>query len=531
MLGAARFLPALIILCPLIVFGLYYRVYPDESTFKLLQGRYFLDGFQSISLYPQCVGTWRSTPPLTWLPALLWDSVFFRIIGADEDIRLLGLVFFFILLFVLYKLFSRHFQSTACVVWTITLGALSLGTLPVLLIMNRPEQVILIGVLLVTFISIRPPRKDSVLVDLLRVILIYCIACELVVSHPKALFYSPVMLLGAFWASNRWSLKILGSLSILLLIGTTVKFSNERFRCPESAFHQQILLDQSLPLGLLKTDPVLFRKAGTYNLKHSHKYVSAVQYAAEYQSDWLPPRSTPLSPVLTSANRVIFGFYVGALGLLLVLALVHFVRGALQLCYTRTEMIAFAMMGALLGQGFFQATKNFYESAIVLPIVLFAIALLFPRRLIERHRRVATLVAGILLVLGAVNMKFIFSEFWSYFTAGRIQIVTPAERAKRNAEIEDSLQLCKLDQGGPIQHLMIDDYSYPYLATRAFQPIHLDYVSRWWGQGITDLPAFLERSGSVGGVIQCEHVPPQLRSCARGTGTWCCFALPCVSNG
>src|SRR5713101_4476624 len=67
-------------------------IYPDETQWRLINSRYFLDGGRAIYLFPVCSNGFLNTAPLTSYPYWLLNSLIYADMSDTHYLRLYGLV-------------------------------------------------------------------------------------------------------------------------------------------------------------------------------------------------------------------------------------------------------------------------------------------------------------------------------------------------------------------------------------------------------------------------------------------------------
>jgi hypothetical protein len=141
-------------------------VYTDEIVWKMIQGRLGYDGFEvrSGTMVPTCGPDAFPSPPLM-LPFRLLDTMMYQWIPDPLVIRLVGIGFFIVWLAGTWLLLQRLVPPLADR-WTIagaSIAFVTLGVMPFLMVISRPEQPLLIGitVLLMICMGERSPTRRS----------------------------------------------------------------------------------------------------------------------------------------------------------------------------------------------------------------------------------------------------------------------------------------------------------------------------------------------------------------------------------
>lgn len=362
-------------------------IYTDEITVKIARAHVILNGFQLISLFPQCGDAPFALPiPWTWIPSLLIDGLIYGNATGPISLRIVGMLMFVVWLGMV-EWFMRRNLKAAINFQTIMVGLISLislGVLPFLLVLNRPEQVLLVGI---TFISLLPltiakvqPQSDW---GWALLAVIFCLVVSYIFSnHPKAFFFIPLLIVSALYlwvASKRvWvGTILLGGLGVICY--ESLSFWNQRMYCPEAPLLDVILKSHSLSIGLLFTSPLDFFHAGLDNVIHSLNYIKNIVFQSRYQSDWLPfSVNQQLDKFTLLINLCVKLIYVMCFGYFFVIFVKRLPAAWRERKLEAQTIIPIALLFGIFSTSFFMFSKNFYESSLILPLILLFFALLLP---------------------------------------------------------------------------------------------------------------------------------------------------------
>jgi hypothetical protein len=522
--------------------ALFVPVYTDEITIKIARVQVLSDGFRLASLFPQCGADFALPVPPSWRVSALLDRGIYGGAASPGYLRIIGIA----TLVAWLGLLAWHMRAnTRAQVRTLHLLAglaavASLGITPYLLALNRSEQVLVVGLSLVCLLPFLAARHrfQSSLGWLLLTALFLVMVSYMFWSHPKAVFFVPLMLTSAIIlaiTSRRgwvWFV-LLGGVGWVSVEST--RFWIKRMYCPDAPFLDEILKSHSLSLGSLFTSPMEFMGAGLHNLIGFKEYVRNILFQVRYQSDWLPQYPGNKLDIQTAMiNMGVKVAYVVFIGYTFVL-LVRQIR-----CDWRERKLSartFVPATLFFGIGvtsFLMVSKNFYESSLILPLMFLLFVLLFQTAPVqsEGKRPYGYVFAGLLAIsiLSQLNLLRTFAGHIprSWMEGGQVKeqalSISSYGYAQEAEKIIAAADKCGIKREHSKEHLVIDDSTY-FVFKEAHQPFHAAYLGGFFGRDIGDknLLLFLNRNGSAGVITRCEKLSPEIRRYATGFGNYCCI--------
>lgn len=523
--SAALLLPLLgwVGLIPLL---LVYPIYGDELQWKLINSRLLLDSGKLLYLFPGCAKGVSLDPPISWYPLQLIGATIYSDMTNPQVLRYWAIATFIAI--ILYCAWFVRFKLRPVIGYAATIGAvlapLSLGVLPFLLVLNRPEQgLVLVLVCACTIPSVFGDRKLTIL-QAWMVAVLFILLCWIAVStHVKGVFLLPALLLAAFLAIRRW----LPSLAVLAAAGfgamETLRLWSIRTDCPESPFLMQVFRDQSLSPKDLSSGLVHFLRLALRNAVNMDAYWRNAGFQEEYQSLWLPPADAPQTMIATILNSAIpVSIAIGA-----VFIIAAFVFSTARAIKSRTlpdngPLIGITLLACLVGISAFQSGKNFYESALILPV--FAMAVMFA--LTTTALPTAALFGGrktmaLLAVLALANQLTIAFRFYPNFSAWQ---QTLNERQPKQDTVRRLLGRCGIEANATSKHLLVDEFTYTLL-WRTQEPYFLALVDGWWATGL-DQTHIIQDRNITGVVGACRLVSTKIWTSIISEGGFCCAKRP-----
>src|SRR5579872_1805415 len=160
---------------------LVFPIYSDELLWKLLDSRLLLDSGKLLYLFPECTKGISLDPPISWYPLQLIDAALYSDMTNPQMLRYWAIGIFFALVF--YCAWFVRFSLRPAIGYAATVGAvlapLSLGVLPFLLVMNRPEQGLLVVLVLGCSIPVLLERRKMAALQIWAIAAVFTLLCWL----------------------------------------------------------------------------------------------------------------------------------------------------------------------------------------------------------------------------------------------------------------------------------------------------------------------------------------------------------------
>lgn len=508
-------------------------IYTDEVNWLLLRSRYFLDGGNTILFnLVSCTDTFAAPPPWfmvpfraanAWLYDGLEDPLRIRLTSVATMVAVFG-----ILLYLLRHAFPPRFGTLRL---TAVMAAFAtLGVMPFLLVLDRPEQHLLAGCGLLMFLPLARDEQRSGCSA--AAVTGFVVSLAMFSIHPKALFFLPLMVISI------WYLVPAGTLAVaaigLLSAAAWVSFLDweGRLACPNDGYIRALQEQTNLSPALLAHPGeflarLIRNETGMY---HPLSYFSSILFRDHYMSDWLPPGLSGGSwPGLL--NLLLLALF-GLLGVTFLAALLALVSEAWRRRRMPAELaLVLALLASLASLAIFQAVKNVYEATLVVPLFGLAVMLVVHDRRGRNWRRIRTIGGSVLLVISLVSQVTLWSLFapsaiaeWTKggYLPNQRYSYSPFHYDRARSEILDTSRRCGIERDGRMSHLVVDEFTYPMFANTR-EPFLIGYISGGYGHGISNLERLLIERRSAGVIVGCLHLPPELRSAAVQNGDFCCL--------
>lgn len=513
-------------------------IYNDEVGWKIITTRFLLDGGTMISLFPRCDATFLTDPPWFMVPVRIAEAWTYADLSLFQ-IRAMGVLSLGLWVAVTLALLARIARPVLPGVRlpAVILGVLGFGALPFLLVINRPEQPLLIGLTLLLLVPLVLPGTRGRWTDAAAMLGVLLVSAVLFASHPKSLVFMPLILVALFLTARAWWSRAAGTAGLTLLAAQTYAFWTHFNACPgDPAFHR-FLAEQMVTLGELASDPLGTGREIVKNLINIPYYGHALKVPVGLPMPWLPPfPDIPrwLADAVTLAIRIILA---GGVAIAAWAVLTRLRRSWRERRPDPRLLLSLACFLSLIALSGLQTVKHFYEIGLVGPLAVVAtlVALPPPRRPFAARAGRAYAVA--LMVVSLVSQLVLWTAMLSrpldYYVAGgylpeqeRIS-VSPYRYGAQAAKIRATARACQIDLDRRPRHLVTDDLTYPALVD-SYLPFNIFYIergSRWPEARLSgaELLEFLRAWRSEGLVVGCHMLPAELRGAAVRVGDFCCM--------
>jgi hypothetical protein len=550
---SARLAPALSLLriaviagffCALLL-GVFLPIYTDEIGWRF-QERAGLDGVDKM-FSDLCGPNSLARPPWFMWPVRMLSAAVNPVFAAPYWLRVSGVLYALawgVMLFALIDRLTADRRERATLA-IIGFGLMCLANTPLLLVMSRPEQPLLLVTTAALILAIPrhgapPERATPPVTAWLRSLWLLVIAVIALSYHLKALFLAPVFLGVLVLVSRGRAAVPARAVAGLLLVAAILvgaRYWADRLACPGDAvlraeYARNSAAAMFVTVHRLSDLPPLLRSLGA-NL-NLLDYVSLARPEPEPLSDWLPHGqvSHAVSSLWDAALRLL---WLLALGLGLFALPVATLRATRERRLDPRLILAGGLMVSLFGWGATRLVRNFYEASFMLPLMMIAVLLVVSAATGNRPlRKAGTAIALVIGIAGLLSIPLTIaiwkdSLIQSWLQEGYIRdqghSVAFRHFNHTRREIRATAQLCHIPPPDRARGLMLDDLSYfPYMISRL--PQHQLGVVGIWKGTITDPVAYLRSRGSDGMLVSCVLLSPELLQRAHRHGDFCCLGPP-----
>lgn len=461
----------------------YYPIYPDEIAVRLWLSRAGYDFPWHTNIFP---GGRDLLIPLSifwYVPG--WIEWFLHgFINSLFTLRQIGVASYLCMIFLLangliggvkkgginYSIMSVAFVTSL----------LAFGIQPVCLVINRPEQIILLGLLILLFMDRRLQqeiRKPS----LLLLTLLYFLTISLMMYvHPKVFYFTPAFLLLAYrfflkFPDKKFAALIFAFL-FLLIVGNLQAWHNE-LQYPDNPSLQAAVDHFNINLADWVNDPPRFYQELKTSMTDEIALLTKIGFQIVTEVRFLPE---PLHfPYLDLINDIIA---INCLILLVVLSLTlawGYYQDIRQKNYFSSRLFFWCILLAVVGGSILNLTKTWYDVGYFWAVVaILLIACFFGH--FQRCTKNLFFASFVLYFMLSAVMSLLFFNF--FYEAGILSgfrgvntTLIDFSYQDYATKIEKMSKRCHIDPVSE-QGLVLDDYTYLYFKQSKY-PILITYIN------------------------------------------------------
>lgn len=534
----------LVILCV----SVFVPVYGDEVATRIMRGMFFVNGWQFNSMLPQCSPDYLRPVPVSLLPAaMLYNFIYAA--STPLGLRLTGLAielgWLSATLLTIRSVFHTSQRWRTAVIWLACI--VGLGVLPLTLSMARGEQMLLlILTVVIGFPSLLASRtelqRDGALI---ACAIVFCIVTSLFFyTHPKALFFFPVLLVSAwqcFWARRKLLCAVVCVL-VLVCVWQSLQFILALTTCPNAPEYRAIMSSIMMPMDLLFKSPGLFVDTAMANIQVAPVAIAnQAIFAAKYEAAWIAPSPNVMTLRWTAwVNQAIAYTIAFAYWSAVMLPPILFLLRMGQRRIRADAWWAITLWVGLLGHVVIYKAWSFYAGGFVMPLVAWLVVLCIIALLQLLPGWIRALMASAvtlsLSVIFLASASLLVTELLPTLSRaaypsgigmpGQMTSIPTLDYAPHRSRIREFAQQCHL-RGDQARRLVVDNLTY-FAFDGLRQPLHSDYLS---DQGFgTDLKGDAElklfkQIGVKGLIAQCRLLSAPLLPLVKRDGDLCCLVL------
>ena len=525
-----------------VVLGIFLPVYTDEVGWRF-QERAGLDGVDKM-FSDTCGLNSLARPPLFMWPLRLLSAALNTTFAAPVWIRLSGILYALLwsalMLMIVRRISTDRAERTALGI--IGLALISFANTPLLMVMSRPEQPIILAAAAALLIALPPSRQsrpDEAGAAWLRSLALLALAAIALSYHAKALMLVPLFLAAIALASRgRATLpaRIACGLALALMTASAAHYWGARLSCPGDPVLRAEYARNSSAMGLADLrswhdlTPIISQL--WHNLD-PRDYVSLAAPQRFPLSEWLPAGQVSWAAAAQWTRALTWLWLVA-----LVLGAAGLIIGVIGIVRRRElpahVVLATSLLAAVFGWGATRLVRNFYEASFLLPLLALAIVLALAHWRARPLLMLRDAGAGLLGIAALVSVVLTIGiwrpSLWAAWQEGGYLDAQGHSIAIRGfsaieADVSAAARLCHIPSPERARAMMLDDVTYfPYM--RSYRPQHQLGVVGLWQGSIRNPVAYLKSKGSSGALVTCKLLPPALRARAKQAGEICCLAPP-----
>lgn len=529
----------------ILLLSLFFPVYIDEIFMPVFNSRAGFDGWKTIHPCPQCGASFITDIPfalmpgrtLSWLVEAMTDGFYaMRLTCIGVMVTWIAYTTWFV---------KRCIVPEAPVLYIIAgiISFAALGTLPYPLLLDRPEPRILLAAIIFASLPTLVVRYPSLLRwQMVALGVIFALLTSwLISSHPKALFYSPLVFVSAF-STRKWN-KTLSTVlicSALLVCFQSLHYWGWKYACPGSPQQQRQWDGAALNPSLFFTSPALFWWSAINDFISSLIYIARIIF---HNNDyWLPPTPDGITGEVPCNLAIIA--VIAATVQYVYRGLKTALRNARALRIFHPELAAtLCLFIAFVGQCAQQRDKSFYNASLVwMTLVLCGLmtghylrahSTFWQDKIEVLNLNFRRLCVVAVMSQGVLLLNYIPATVIQYekATPGGIiktnsnwATISPLHYEQRRHIVLEAAQSCHIPTDGSARRLVVDMTSY-FVFKRTYQPFTAFIpVFRELGASARTFLALLKKWQSSGLVVECSRLPKELRILATEREGFCCLS-------
>lgn len=525
-------------------FGLLVPIYSDEVAIHMSKARFFLEGGQLVTLLPQCDTSPTTQVPLTWYPAAILYGFVYALPGG-LGLRLtgiaLGLSYLSLLWFWVGKLFQD--EKWKNIFRALIIAINGLGVLPLILILARSEQVLVLSILLLCLFSIfwYTAETDSRRLKTLKVLAFLLLVSTFYYTHPKSLFFSPFVVIAAFYIFRKENLYAKAAIfSVIVFTAYQALQQTKNLNCPGAPIVSKILSQVTIDFQLLSTNVLKFFEIGGNNILRSlGAVVGKLLFASSYQSVWLPGLDAPgLAKGVLFLNFAIGSSLILGAVCLLIMLLFQFARQLVRRQISREIALAMGLLCGLLVHGFVYNANSwhFYTPGLIVPIFTIMFLLVVPTGLtytkfggrvwyyVSCYAAALSLASIVCLSLLVFPPLLKAAQENKYIISGQPLSTSIFLEKNQKTDLMALASSCNISADSS-RRLVLDGTAYFQFKNHR-EPINVLYISEFgFGADIANkTKAFLNKIDSDGLISRCDYLPEALKGDVIKRGDMCCVS-------
>lgn len=530
---------ALILFLLLLTVWLVLPVYSDEVVTKFNTSNFFSQNGKYIGLFPQCYSSTPQQIPWIFHPSSILMSFAYGFLDV-LGLKIIGILIACACLTMIAMLLKNRSGSRWIDGYFLLVPYLFLGVVPLTLLMSRPEQVLVLSMLVSAWIVLRKTENEALIYTCLKLLTLVIFITLAIYIHPKAIFYSPFFLLAAYISvKNIGRLHAVGMVILVsYVIYSAINFNSMLLTCADAPFVRKVFLNNTLLPEQLRSNPAEFIRAAINNLlTFGPRLVNHGLFLKAHQSGWLPPLLVSnnfvyVLNILISYVLLAFLFIANTFPFILFFKKVF--RDSVGTALIFAVAIA---LGNWLNAAIFNH-QNFYSLAQYIPLSLMILVLIFSSSwLPNKSKWYSALILKPQLILAIVSVltflvlysktAYTFERYSTVDISGQPLSIPAVRTSNHFRSISDLSQSCKLnvDSNRPV---VLDHMSY-YVFKKTAYPIHVLYVSELGYGGDLQgnkLIDFLKERHVTGVAARCSWIPAVLKPWEKKNGDgYCCVNL------
>ncbi len=503
-----------------------FPIYTDEISIRVWSSRTLFDFPLHVNIIPSAT---LSALPIVWYIPGFIEWCLHGLIDSLYTLRLVGVISYLMIAFMLTGLLLYRSQKnlfTVIAALGIVIACISIGVLPVFFIINRPEQIILIGLIILIFIYyLNCDSKLNTKKIIGSLICFYLCVSLMLYIHAKSLYFVPVYFLIAFQINshfkNNYSKFAIYLFLGLLIIGNYHAWTNELVY-HQSPIGKTFMASFNINPGDMFFNFPHFIDQLKQSLASEKMLLNRLVFQTNSQVNYLPDLSsnnTIINYVLITNSLILF-FY------LLIQLFIRYKQDIQTNNFISSHLLLLLIVLGMIAGNILNLTKNWYDVGYFWAIILITFIAYLHKSFSKNLNKTVYLCVFIYLILCGTGSIILFQKNYETpllngFAGPGVSLVHFHYRQYKR-EMHQAKRFC-LNYQRQQTGIVLDDYTYLYF--RKFKyPISVTFVNI--NTKINQFPILIKANKISSIITRCTSISSiphfQEKNVIR-LGTVCCY--------
>ncbi len=488
---------------------LHFPIYPDEIAIRVWMSRGVVDFPWHINIMP-AADSFKSRLPVIWYFPSFIEWCLHGCINNLYTLRLVGVVSYLTMTVMLTFLLlnkTKKNVNTIIVGFGVVISCVSIGVLPVFFIMNRPEQILLNGLIILLFVyyyNYSKKNKDNK-ATLFSLICFYFAVSMMLYMHAKSLYLTPAYFLIAYIITSSSKKKSYNFFNFILLslliLGNFVAWRKELLY--DHLPNVKIYMDSfNINVSSLFTNMPVFFSQLKQSVTNNTALLSKLVYQQQTDIGYMPPLSTQSGVI-----NIILQFNVLVISLYLFITLIlNYIKDVQNKLYFSPRLLLLLIMFSIIGGNILNLSKTWYDVGYFWAIIMILFIAQFQESFTTKLNQATKLLILSYLIIIAIFSLIIFNKNYrvpllTYFEGPGVNL-THFNYNQYRHEMQKISQYC-LDNKKITHGIVLDDYTYLYFKNFRY-PLLITYVNNHTNSN--QFPSFVKAREVNAIIVRCSYI-------------------------
>lgn len=500
-----------------IVSLLYYLpIYPDEIAIRLWMSRIIIDFPNHVNIMPSGANFLIPMPIIWYLPGLLeWGL--HGLIDNLHTLRLVGIFLYLLIVFLAtYFLINKSKNYSAfsqLIAFGLVLSLLGMGLLPVFFVTTRPEQVILVCLLILFIIDERNENNfKNKRFSVLMTITFFVVVSLMLYVHPKSFYFTPVFFLMLYrfflpLPKKKSFTFLMITLFILLIVLIAENLHAWHQELNYSPIIKKYMESFNIKIITLISNPTQFFSALKISALNEKKLLIRLIFQKHPEINYLPSVLKTQHEIII--NRIIEFNSVFLLFVSVIFLIYCYCGDVFKKNYLSNNFFLLLVFFSIIAENLLNLTKTWYDVGYFWSVVLLVTISCIGKRLdFFIKTRAGILIALYFTASTIFSFMFFYNAYGHQIFKGFAGPSVPLihfNYKKYKSENELVAQRCLLNSDPKKNHgLVLDDYTYLYFKN-SVNPMLVTYVNNHTNKN--EFPRLIQENKITAIIARCTNMP------------------------